>query len=924
MDYTIDIIDTIKDVFTTKIEFAEKGSIALAWNGGDEKDSQNIVGSSLNFTMEVHTGESVDGFFGFLFSGSETRYRIRLYKSDSNKTIWTGFLLPDKFAEPYTNGTYYTEFTATDGLGRLKGKYLDDVYYEEEFSVIQYFTQLLKLTGLELSLSLSAAIENVQEKDYNNVYLDGAWFLDKDLKKDAYTILQEILSSMLCVVYQADDQWYIEGFNQRHLKNVQYYNYDADGVFVDKSNTARLVKPFRGLDTPFIDVVPPYNAITVSHARVPQALPETIVQEKNDGWAIGQGVEGDIHPTYWFGNGGYYAKAKAPEYKVVLPTLSAAAFDDTKYINLKDKIYVNQYDKLVFSAKFTAATSARVDDDVTLNGLKLSFYLDDDVLYAVEKSFDDDELEIKFDLYVNRVGLLDLRIWQPFFDAAVLDDEFAEYITISELKMEVIGFNDTDVDRTLGNEDFSAKKDMETVFADDAAGYSKAFRFAKLKENSNEYNEIDVPVLYGRTFLGEHFSIVSLFGANLIADNIDSVYHNNTLLTGLEVVYNHLEGEEMVIKTHALIDSGSFTVRKHRLKEHNGNRNFWEQWTDKMYPVERDRYITAVGKVLRRLFVAAHERVEATLDMAVKFNDLIGFDYVLPANYFITNLVWRIDAGETDVVLMKSIYANEIIDVGTENIPPIVNAGDDVLLDADFGTYDPVFGYPKVWHNTASAYDPDGFIASYLWEVVDGDANAVFSGKTSLAPTLTRFNGDYLTLRLTVTDNDGATASDTVTFFKQAEYSLELTDTVDFRSNQSAQMQGIYKSDISFDPNLSPSTVITIKGTYSLEVIEMLQSYRTNLVFTITKNGTRIFYENLVTVKQTGLKEGDFEFNYINGDDVEIQLNVVSEMLGAFSNIKEFRGQYEINGTVFQSGGGVIDGYPVGRDLHYKGNSWLT
>ena len=53
MNYTIDIIDTIDNAHTTLLEYAEASTVLLNWQGSDGKAAQNIVGSFLNFTLEV-------------------------------------------------------------------------------------------------------------------------------------------------------------------------------------------------------------------------------------------------------------------------------------------------------------------------------------------------------------------------------------------------------------------------------------------------------------------------------------------------------------------------------------------------------------------------------------------------------------------------------------------------------------------------------------------------------------------------------------------------------------------------------------------------------------------------------------------------------------------------------------------------------
>jgi hypothetical protein len=61
-----------------------------------------------------------------------------------------------------------------------------------------------------------------------------------------------------------------------------------------------------------------------------------------------------------------------------------------------------------------------------------------------------------------------------------------------------------------------------------------------------------------------------------------------------------------------------------------------------------------------------------------------------------------------------------------------------------------------------SATDPDGTIATYAWSKVSGPAQGSFNSTTGTNPTFSGLVQGTYTLRLTVTDNSGATASDDV------------------------------------------------------------------------------------------------------------------------------------------------------------------
>jgi hypothetical protein len=915
MKYTIDIIDTTDSGHAIVYEYAEKSSIILSYNGADEKGVQNKIGSSLSFSMEVNVENAVDGHFIHLFTGNEKKYKVRLYLTDTDETVWVGHLLPDTYSEPYTNGTFYPNFTATDGLGTLTGKYLSDDFYVFEKSVIEYISEILGLTNLNLPIYVAPAILNRVQKDYNQIYLDGRDFLDKGKKKNAGVILQEILSSMLCEVYQANNRWYVEGFNHRHKKSVNYRHYSADGTFIGGVNRGRLVKNFTGLDIPMVSIVSPYGRVEVSQERRPQALPETIAEEENDGWRLTQGMTGAILPTHWVGNGGYFPKAVSPDYQVALYTREDA-FDDSKFLSLKNPIYVSKYQRLVFRAEFKSVVEPTQDELRTIeNGIKIRFILNGGVIYEVEKSFTEKDLIFSFDLFIQDSGVLDLLLFQPFSGGDLQSGTLLTDIEISKMELSVMGFEKESVHVLDLENEYTKVKEFDLVIGDDSSGFSRSFLMSKIRSLGLDYTLHSVDVQYGFTANGKNYSVVSLYGANLIADNIDSVYYSGSLLEGLEVIYNYQKGEQMVVVTPTLINSGVLDVRRYKVDVPNSDRSSWEIWSDSFYPIETDRYNVAVAKVLSRLFPVPFEKVEFVCDAAYNYNDLINFNFMLPRDYYILKMDWSIDAGETSGVMVRALYQDDIVDYNVDNIPPIVNAGSDVILPQNFGEIIEPFGRIEYFHTTAEAYDPDGFISSYKWGVASGDVNALIKRKDKLAPMLSYFEGQEITLILKVVDNEGATANDTVTFYKRSVHEIGLTETINFYSDWYANL----RHDVTITPELPLNTVITIKGVFINRTIARLFGAPATFItiFSVYKNGIEIIKVQTAGVNQSQVETGDFEFNYMAGDNINIQMqfSIPDPSDGFDGSWYKWPAEFEITTVIFQSGGGEVTGYPIGKKI---------
>ncbi|AUI87601.1 chitinase [Vibrio azureus] len=125
---------------------------------------------------------------------------------------------------------------------------------------------------------------------------------------------------------------------------------------------------------------------------------------------------------------------------------------------------------------------------------------------------------------------------------------------------------------------------------------------------------------------------------------------------------------------------------------------------------------------------------------------------------------WEIDADNGDILnAMHESMAGGVVIPPNRN--PVANAGADQT----------VVGPARVTLDGSSSKDSDGTIESYLWEQVSGnsmpllDANSATSSFEATKVTVE----ESLTFKLTVTDNEGAQASDLVTVIVTPEGTTE-------------------------------------------------------------------------------------------------------------------------------------------------------
>lgn len=918
MAYYIDIIDTTSPLTQLVLEDASASGIVLKWNGGDSKDEMAIVSSEFNFDMLTKTAK--DAAFIEFFTGDEQRFKVLVKNDADDSIVWQGYILPDLYSEPYKNVCFFVSFTATDGLGRLKGKYLPEEYYFREKSLIEIFCQCLKLTGIELDLYFNPAIENFTNKDWNSIYIDTATFADdKGKKQDAYKILETLLKDTLCVCYQADNRWYIEGINTRHVREVTYKVYDVTGTFTGNVIYSRLLKDITALVTPTFTVIPPYNEITVTHEKKEPSLPETLSKEVNDGWAILTGVIGKIHATDWMANGGFYAYCERPGYECIVynkyyftGSLTATyPQDDTQWISLKEKLFFAKGQKVKFEfdfkiKKFNVDIPNPVDMSLWKNPFKYEIVFNGIVIYS---NFNDNiadqeqvifnnsgEAKIGIEHIFSEEGLFDFRMYGPpgkVFDTKILG------IQIDKANVQVIAFEEEQKITDIINSEFTIDKEIELIYADDKSGFSKGFRLYKLKEQSSFYNEIEVPISYSIPFAGKNYHVVQLLGANLIKDNPYSVYKDGFLVSVLNVFYNFNDLEEMVVETEFPQTSGSFTVRKYAIDDVLSSRTNWTQWTDAIYKIENTSYSKTVANIYRRLFNEAHEKFDCVALNAVKFNDIILFKYVYEKDFMVMNCSWNLDENKTTVTLGRSYYKNASSSApGDENIPPIVLAGDDIYLTNNQTTATAL----------ATAYDPDGYIASQFWSKTVGGFGDIIDTPFSLATGFQNLTEDYYTYKIQVTDNDGATAVDSLNIIRIKDYTVTL-DLVEILPDMGVyNLEKLARYKLNISPALPDGFVLKVTGNIYIGGFVNAEGGGGTASYTIEKNGISLETDGGGAVGDTF----PLTLGLTNTDEIFFRLTtyLYYDSLNSSSS-GEIKVIVRINAVSFLSGSGTVGNLPV-------------
>lgn len=119
-------------------------------------------------------------------------------------------------------------------------------------------------------------------------------------------------------------------------------------------------------------------------------------------------------------------------------------------------------------------------------------------------------------------------------------------------------------------------------------------------------------------------------------------------------------------------------------------------------------------------------------------------------------------AGTYVIELMVTDYASttaldtmkiNVVSTGVSNIAPVAVAGTDQLLHAPASS---------ALLNGSASYDSDGLISTILWQQIAGPAASSFTAANALQTTVNGLKAGTYSFSISVTDNSGAVAKDTV------------------------------------------------------------------------------------------------------------------------------------------------------------------
>ncbi len=236
--------------------------------------------------------------------------------------------------------------------------------------------------------------------------------------------------------------------------------------------------------------------------------------------------------------------------------------------------------------------------------------------------------------------------------------------------------------------------------------------------------------------------------------------------------------------------------------------------------------------------------------------------------------------GTDDVIVTVNAAPNQI---------PTANAGNNIVttLPVNYTTL------------TGSGTDADGTISSYVWTSISGPATFTFGSANAATTTLSNLvQGNYI-FRLTVTDNNGATATDDINVTVNAAIPVNQAPVANAGSNIVINL---------------PASSTTLNGSNSIDPDGTITGYSWTYIsgpatYSIT-NATA------ATTTLTGLVQGTYAFRLTvtdNGgatdiDNIVVTVNAAANQVPAANAGNNIVITLPVNSTTLAGSGADIDG----------------
>lgn len=225
-DSTVQIVKIYKKDYVGLVKTYEATSVVLQPNSNEEDTIGGIISSQLNVSFLISTEDDYEKFPDLLNS-DDTLYYVELL--EGLNIIWKGFLFNDYINIGFTTGNQQVNIVCVDGLSLIKyNNYTTNNSINTVTPLIDVIGTCLSNINYENPSNLYACCsyyaEGMQDRGDGGQYepfAQSAIYIRDIIDVDFYTILDNIVKSFGCRLFQSNGDWYILPIND--MASTLYY-----------------------------------------------------------------------------------------------------------------------------------------------------------------------------------------------------------------------------------------------------------------------------------------------------------------------------------------------------------------------------------------------------------------------------------------------------------------------------------------------------------------------------------------------------------------------------------------------------------------------------------------------------------------------------------------------------------------------------
>lgn len=231
--------------------------ISLSYIPSGDDIYEPIYASELSVVMDVT--DNLANIPDFV-TVNDRKYFVKLYLGSDLE--WCGYTLSDNIQMTYTSGRKQLSFTCVDGLGMLRNIPLEINNVGNRTNslktVLEYI--LIALNALDFpttpnlmtscsyyALDMNDRGDGTQYEPFNQSYLPIRTFKNEDYTfESSYDVLQKIIKSFGCRLFQAGGKWWIVAVNEFANTNNYFTQYNYLGAVVSSGSNLYTLSTIQG------------------------------------------------------------------------------------------------------------------------------------------------------------------------------------------------------------------------------------------------------------------------------------------------------------------------------------------------------------------------------------------------------------------------------------------------------------------------------------------------------------------------------------------------------------------------------------------------------------------------------------------------------------------------------------------------------